>query len=64
MSKLKRCPFCGAEAYVIPQVFGIQWHEDVRYSISCMGNSKGCGWTFFLCETKQEAIDAWNRRAE
>ena len=64
MDELKRCPFCGAEAYVIQQDFGIQEHKDVRYSISCTGSGKGCGWTFFFCETRQEAIDAWNRRAE
>ena len=61
---LRRCPFCNAKAIVIPQVYGVQEPENVRWSVSCTGNDRGCGWTFFYCKTRDEAVAAWNRRAD
>lgn len=52
--KLKPCPFCGGEAWVI------QILEDL-YAVEC----RKC-WTRkgTYQPTKAEAIEAWNRRAE
>lgn len=55
------CPFCGGEARVI--------HSDISYSVRCsacgigifrprIGESEWCA----FC-TKEEAAEAWNRRA-
>ena len=49
--KLKPCPFCGGEARLIG-------HSP--YSITCCK----CRATTVICNTPDDAIDAWNRRAE
>ena len=61
MSELKPCPFCGGEAELVEhEVVGYQTDFYVECvtseCIMCMGG---------LCyPTENEAIEAWNRRAE
>ena len=61
MSELKPCPFCGCaqiEVYANPnnalKHFGIE-----QYKVCCVN----CAAQLYRGK-KQEAIDAWNRRAE
>ena len=56
MAELKPCPFCGGKAQ-------IEKNEDF-VDVSC--KDMFCrGWTSCLeYKTKQQAIEAWNRRAE
>ena len=60
MEKLKPCPFCGGKAYVQCHIFdGV--HE--TYGVLCTnGKCYTSGWQFY--GTAEEAIEAWNRRAE
>ena len=53
MEKLKPCPFCGGEACIL-EICGY----DMPFEVFC-----GCGGRVAYYETKEEAIDAWNRRA-
>lgn len=70
MSDLKRCPFCGRNAGVLEYQ---QLHGPTLYKVVC--NSKKCrghdspgnvgswlenGWR----ESREEAVELWNRRAE
>lgn len=52
--KLKPCPFCGGEAYVV----GIDDNEAHFLWAAC----RNCGGMTF--KTEKEAIEAWNRRSE
>ena len=56
MSELKPCPFCGGEATI----------EDNGDFVDVSCKDMFCrGWTSCLeFKTKQQAIEAWNRRAE
>lgn len=55
--ELNPCPFCGGK--------GVEILEDenkylyFRYRAQC----QKCGATAKLCHTKEEALKAWNRRA-
>ena len=51
--KLKPCPFCGGT----PIVSGC---DDTLWSVIC----KKCAASIDYNETKQEAIEAWNRRVQ
>ena len=60
MAELKPCPFCGGEV--------VQHHAtseelciDLGYRFFC---EKLCCMQVKYYETKEEAIEAWNRRAE
>lgn len=58
---LKPCPFCGGKAKID------EWHNFDKdlFTVECACNNK-CNvrpMTHF-CKTEQEAIEAWNRRAE
>ncbi len=52
MAELRECPFCGGEA----SVYSDGWR--VWFGVSCM-----CGQHTNDFRTEQEAIEAWNRRA-
>ena len=60
--KLKPCPFCG-DAWIYASVgdYG-SGYESFGYRVECVCGYawKAIGWH----KTKQEAIDAWNRRAD
>jgi Lar family restriction alleviation protein len=51
MDKLKPCPFCGGEACVYSDGWGV-W-----FGVSCK-----CGHHTDEFRTEQEAIEAWNKR--
>ena len=51
--KLKPCPFCGGHAI-------IDGCDDTLWSVIC----KKCAASIDYNETKQDAIEAWNRRIE
>lgn len=56
MAKLKSCPFCGGEAAVI--------NNEMFADVSCVHfNCRGWADTL-MYNSKDEAIEAWNRRAE
>lgn len=55
MEKLKPCPFCGGEA----KVFGN--YDDSDYHVNCTNDECGCYWVNYY-KTKEEAVEAWNRR--
>ena len=50
MEELKRCPFCGGEAI------------EVRASESYWVRCSDCDAEIALCDSRFEAIAAWNRR--
>lgn len=60
MTELKKCPFCGgeAEAYSYDAYDGYQGDLAV-WRVQC----QQCR-AFIQRGTKEEAIEAWNRRAE
>ena len=51
MTELKPCPFCGGVAKILEHY----WDVEV-YCIECQASNRG--------DSKAEAIEAWNRRAE
>ena len=60
MAELKPCPFCGGEAFVCEYLYSCEPGRIVMYGVEC----NGCHTTTFEGNSKQEAIEAWNRRAE
>lgn len=61
MTELKPCPFCGAKA----QTFESNRHPRFRFGVECSLTNGFC-WVYpqtDLFETEEEAIEAWNRRA-
>ena len=75
MAELKKCPFCGGEAEIIECASGHGNREFIKdYRIEC----PSCkiyfrrttrlrleeGQPVFIANGYQEAIEAWNRRAE
>ena len=60
--KLLPCPFCGGEV----QLFKDDWNKYGAYCVECeatVGVHLDKGWRAILAN-KEEAIAAWNRRAE
>jgi hypothetical protein len=57
------CPFCGEYPLVENAYEGVSGHNtpDGFWRISCFG--KNHEMAFFSGKTRQQAIDAWNRRA-
>lgn len=64
MDELKPCPFCGAEAKMLPhehnglrlQGGGIDW------CVICQNEDTECNVRLLYCQSKEEAIQQWNRR--
>ena len=54
--KLKPCPFCGGTPKVVAGGFR---PDPPTYYVYC----HRCGASGGVCDTKKEAIAAWNRRA-
>ena len=54
IEELKPCPFCGGDAEIT------KWHEG--YFVEC--KKQRCGGTIGAYKTEEEAIEAWNTRAE
>mgnify|MGYP003290326281 CR=1 FL=1 len=59
MGRVKSCPFCGSEPILAQRLKG------KCYEVYC-GNFNGCPVTpcTRLFDTEEEAIEAWDRRAE
>ena len=57
--ELKKCPFCGSEDIVLLEGIKIQGVE-VCFVNCNFCHSRG---TICLAENKEEAVSAWNRRA-
>ncbi len=65
-TKLKPCPFCGGEAMIIKRKSNAAGSKFVYRVQCCADEEDGCScipktWNYY---TKEEAIEAWNRRAE
>lgn len=62
MDKLKPCPFCGSEPNVQKAEYNAPY---VEYFVRC-SNMKKCSVLPFTYsfDNIEDAIDAWNRRAE
>lgn len=62
MSELKPCPFCG-DTYI--QIYATNNHSRGHFAIGCNTvNCVGLHCESKLYKTKEEAVEAWNRRAE
>jgi Lar family restriction alleviation protein len=55
MSELKKCPFCGDERHAV-------YPHQGRFIVCCRGCGVKLG--FGLYKTEQEAVEAWNKRAD
>lgn len=68
MTTLLQCPFCGSlTAPRIETSDGLQFHIEYQfYTVICDATPKhsGCGATCGFQETEEEAVEAWNKRAE
>ena len=54
---LKPCPFCGSKTAPKLVEYCVKWY------VCCEKRVDGCGADFDTFKTRQQAIDAWNRRA-
>ncbi len=61
MEKLKPCPFCGGEAIVEETKSTTYFKRELPYRVKCKMCHCALAYQFFASE--QEAIAAWNRRA-
>ena len=52
--KLKPCPFCGGKAKLLAD------HGNIKFWVCC----KKCIADTLIYDSKQEAIESWNRRAD
>lgn len=58
---LKPCPFCGSPA----ELDDISTEDEEYYMIACINPDCGAAASFGdKSETKQGAVDAWNKRKE
>lgn len=70
IDKLKPCPFCGSEKLIITnrkeleECNNFERYECIPcYTVCCDFNQGGCGAASGYRLIKEEAIEAWNRRA-
>ena len=54
MAELKPCPFCGGKDLQVVNVYGEDYYVDCQTCTTCGPSA----------DTYEEAIEAWNRRAE
>ena len=54
-TKIKPCPFCGLQSH--------QDWDGMCYKIACADTYGGCG-ASLVADSREEAIDKWNRRVE
>lgn len=57
---LKPGPFCGS--MTAPKTEGVSYHD--VFQVVCDPARDGCGARSYVYETKEQAITAWNRRAD
>jgi Lar family restriction alleviation protein len=60
MAELKPCPFCGSKAFLSEFVYDLELGRVKMQFVEC----NGCHATTYEYDTEEEAIEAWNRRAE
>ena len=60
MAELKPCPFCGGEAFTVENLYYCEPGRVGLWTVEC----NGCHATTFEYDSEQEAIEAWDRRAE
>ena len=58
MDKLKPCPFCGAKAILYAPSINDSW------SVICQNEDAECNVRLLYCNSKEEAIEQWNRRVD
>lgn len=70
MPELIPCPFCGSTtAPTIMNQYEAQWidndmnAEDQSMVVCCAAKKFGCGASTGFCDTAEQAVEAWNRRA-
>ena len=74
MNELKKCPFCGkniAECCTVAEVNLTDYDSDdydfdsTHYTVVCSYNDGGCGASVgSWYESEEDAVEAWNDRAE
>lgn len=62
MEKLKKCPFCGGKGHIIVMDYKEKNDRKLHYSFQPICTN--CTLSLGIFGTKQEAIEAWNTRAE
>lgn len=63
MDKLKPCPFCGGEAQLIKNEYGDNTGYAFVICQDCGNRAKKFSKSLDFCAV-EEAIEAWNRRAD
>ena len=70
MTELKPCPFCGGEKLIITSCIELEECNNFEececmpyYIICCDFRQGGCGAASAYCQSEEEAIEAWNKRA-
>lgn len=68
-TELKPCPFCNNNniSVVVDNAaysLGLIDKTDVHFNVICSTISCGCGASSGWCDTREEAINTWNRRAD
>lgn len=69
MDNIKRCPLCNNKKISVvvdnPEYsLGLIDETDVHFKVICSTKSCGCGASSGWHNTKQKAIESWNRRAD
>ncbi|MEX9900763.1 Lar family restriction alleviation protein [Proteus mirabilis] len=59
MSELKKCPFCGCDRIFVGTYDYEEFYDKTYYKAECNSCEAETGFK----DSKQEAIAAWNRRA-
>ena len=68
MPELQPCPFCGSTtAPTVMNQNEAQWldndAENPSMVVCCAAKKFGCGASTGFCDTAEQAVEAWNRRA-
>lgn len=63
--KLKLCPFCGSHAKIFPQSH-ISNNKDCdgEWAVVCQNEEALCNVRLLYCNSREEAIQQWNRRVD
>lgn len=60
MPELKNCPFCGGNAFTTEYTYNLNPGRVLVHFVEC----NKCHAQTFEYDTEEEAIEAWNKRAE
>ncbi len=66
-NELRPCPFCGNKNVSVVTdnlEYSLGFVDFADFQVICSTTSKGCGATSGKYSDKDEAIEAWNRRAD